>query len=218
MIYSISRLGGRATWNMGGEMGGQAVSKMEKPYLSFLIWSFWKAMGLCVGLWTTIFAWPGAYSLDCTNMLTSWSKISSLRMFVIVITPGLIWHGLRAYDVRSTWWGALLPAIIESAVLSLCLPLNIIPSSPTGTGIYCFKCHRSWYEGWEEEMGLLGSWVTVRFGELCSFPDPAEPLARRALRWSHTFLKETIASHVPECMHLCFCDIVFLCFICVDQS
>jgi len=202
MIYSISRLGGRATWSMGGEMGGKAVSKMEKPYLSFLIWSFWKAVCLCVCVWLF-----GADSLDCTNMLTSWSKISSLLMFVIVLTPGLVWNGLRAYDVGSTWWGALLPVIIESAALSLCLPLNILPSSPTATGIYCFKCHRSWYEGWEEEMGLLGSLVTVRFGELCSFPDPAE--ACRALRWSHTFLKETIASHGPECMHLCFCDIVF---------
>lgn len=213
MIYSISRLGGRATWNMGGEMGGQAVSKMEKPYPSFLIWSFWKAMGLCVWLWTTTFAWPGADSLDCTSMLTSWSKISSLHMFVIVITPGLIWHGLSVDDVRSAWWGALLP-VIESAALPPCLPLYILPSSPAATGIYCFKCHRSWYEGWEEEMGLPGSLVTVRFGELCSLSDPAEPLALRALRGSHTFLKETIASHGPECVFVT----LFLSFICVDQS
>lgn len=59
-------------------------------------------------------------------------------------------------------------------------------------------------------MDLLGSLVTVRFGELCSLSDPAEPLALRALRCSHTFLNKIVASHVPECMRSCFCDLVIV--------
>lgn len=59
-------------------------------------------------------------------------------------------------------------------------------------------------------MGLLGSIVTVRFGELCSLSDPAEPLALRALKCSHTFVNEIVASHVPECTRSCFCDLVFV--------
>lgn len=66
-------------------------------------------------------------------------------------------------------------------------------------------------------MGLLGSLVTVRFGELCSLSDPAEPLALRALRCSHTFLNKIVASHVPECMVHVFVTL-FLSFIFVDQS
>ncbi len=128
---------------------------------------------------------------------------------VIVITPGLIWRGLSSYDVSGPWWGALLPVMIESAALPPCLPLGILHSSPAATGIYCFKCHRSWYDGWEERMGLLGSIVTVRFGELCSLSDPAEPLALRALKCSHTFLNVIVASHVPECTRSCFRDLVF---------
>lgn len=63
-------------------------------------------------------------------------------------------------------------------------------------------------------MGLPGSLVTVRFGELCSLSDPAEPLALRALRGSHMFLKDTVASHGPEWVFVT----LFLSFICVDQS
>lgn len=100
--------------------------------------------------------------------------------------------------------------MIESAALPPCLPLDILPSSPAATGIHCFKCHRSCYDGWEERMGLLGSIVTVRFGELCSLSDPAEPLALRALKCSHTFVNEIVASHVPECTRSCFCDLVFV--------
>lgn len=64
------------------------------------------------------------------------------------------------------------------------------------------------------EMGLPGSLVTVRFGELCSLSDSAEPLALRTLRLSHKFPKDIRASRVPECVFVT----LFLSFICVDQS
>lgn len=62
-------------------------------------------------------------------------------------------------------------------------------------------------------MGLLGSLVTVRFGELCSLSDPTEPLVLRALRCSHTFLNEIVASHVPHVFVT-----LFLSFILFNQS
>lgn len=113
----------------------------------------------------------------CCNRPNSWSKISSRRMFMLLWSFWVSFGVDRAPVLLATHNERLYYPLWVNQQCRLLTFIRYPSLFTRAAGIYCFKCHRSWYEGWEE--GMRVSRVISHsdgLGELWALSVPAQAL------------------------------------------